>query len=48
MYNFKSYFDGIESHFINEMVINMYSRIFESHTNIVKYKKDFTEVYFIT
>ena len=45
--SFQTFFTGCESHFVNEMVTNMYSRIFEGHKDIVKYRKDFKEVYFI-
>lgn len=39
--NFAQFFSTCESHFVNEMVISMYSRIYEGYTDIVKYKKNF-------
>jgi signal-transduction protein with cAMP-binding, CBS, and nucleotidyltransferase domain len=44
---FKHFFDGCSHHFINEMVTQMYSQTFVEFTDIVRYKKDFHEVFFI-
>ena len=38
---FASFFSKCESHFVNEMVISMYSRIYDGYRDIVKYKKNF-------
>lgn len=45
--NFRHFFDYCERGFTNELIINMYCRIYQPETTIVQYGQRFSEVYFI-
>ena len=44
---FKHFFEQCENGFTNELIINMYCRIYEPDSDIVKYGNKFSELYFI-
>ena len=45
--HFKHFFDYCERGFTNELIINMYARIYQPETTIVQYGQKFGEVFFI-
>lgn len=45
--NFKSFFNYCERGFANEVIVNMYCRIYEPDETIVSYGQKFNEVFFI-
>jgi hypothetical protein len=44
---FRHFFEYCERGFINELIINMFARIYEPDTTIVNYGEKFRQVYFI-
>ncbi len=44
---FKHFFDMCEQGFINEVIINLYARIYKGEHKLVGYKEKFNALYFI-
>lgn len=44
---FRHFFEYCERGFINELIINMFARIYEPDTTIVSYGEKFRQIYFI-